>query len=295
MKQFKKLCKCIKPLWKQAEKNRLNRSGRLRKKGAGRKYELDGIEEKVALILIYYRTYAIQDLLGYMFGIDQSNISRLIKKMEPLIEKAASPNLKGQLNKLKEEFASQKSANWIDFINIYPEAAGFITDATEVKCLRPKDKEKQKKYYSGKKKTHTIKTQITVSRKTELVLDVSNSYAGSVHDKKVFDTEKTIENIFEQTPHWMDLGYLGVQCDHPKHYNILPSKSPPKKELPESEKETNKVHSKIRIHVEHILSRIKKFKILAQTYRGRIEEFNQIFRNIAAIYNFKMQDSQVTC
>lgn len=290
LKQFKKLCKRTRLLWRKLEKDRSQQTSRKRKVGAGRKYNLDTMEEKLALILIYYRTYTIQDLLGYMFGIDQSNVSRLIKKLEPLIEMAASPQLKGQLNQLKKAHCLGKPVGWAEFIELYPDAAGIITDATEVRCLRPKDKEKQRMYYSGKKKAHTIKTQLTVSKTTECILNVSHSYAGSVHDKKIFDIEKTNENVCKETPHWMDLGYLGVQRNYPEHYNILPIKRKGKEELSELAKESNQAHRSIRILIEHILSRIKKFHILAQVYRGKKDRFNQTFRNIAAIYNFNIEE-----
>ena len=290
LKQFKKLCKLMKPVWKKTEKNRLLLVNRRRKVGAGRRYYLETIEEKLALILAYYRTYATQELISYIFGIDQSNVSRLIEKLEPLLEMAANPQLKGQLNRLKQMRSLRGSIGWIEFIELYPDAAGFITDATEARCQRPKDKEEQRKYYSGKKKAHTIKTQITVSRNTERVLDVSQSYAGSIHDKKVFDIEKTIERICKETPHWIDLGYQGVQHDYPDHYNILPIKRKKGKELSTLAKESNKAHSKRRILVEHIFSRLKKFGILAQIYRGKKGQFNQAFRNIVAIHNFKIEE-----
>lgn len=288
MNQFKKLSKSIKPLWKKSEKDRLNKRERIRKVGAGRRYHLESIEEKLALILIYYRTYAVQDLLAYMFCIDQSNVSRLIKKLEPLIERAASPNLKGFLNNLKKAHDQLKPIGWDEFVRIYPDAEGFITDATEVRCFRPKDKEKQKRYYSGKKKTHSLKTQITISKSTQRILNVSETFAGSMHDKKVFDTTKIVDDICPQVPHWMDLGYLGVQTDHHNFNNILPIKKNRKQLLPEFAKEINKAHSKRRILVEHILSRIKKFSIIGHLYRGGISRFNQVFRNICAIHNFKI-------
>ncbi len=280
-------------LWRQAKRS-YRQEDRIRKAGAGRKYYLESMDEKLALVLIYYRTYAIQDLLSYMFGIDQSNVSRLIQKLEPLLEVAAGPALRGSINQSKEARRQGKACGLLEFIEAYPEATGIITDATEVRCLRPKDKENRKKYYSGKKKTHTIKTQLTVARSNQKILNISDSYPGSVHDKKIFDIEKTCENIPKSTPHWMDLGYLGVQHDYPEHYNILPIKKPRGKELSPFARSLNRTHSKIRILIEHVLSRIKKFKIIEQVYRGKVDRFNQTFRNIVAIYNFKLGEMPAT-
>jgi len=43
---------------------------------------------------------------------------------------------------------------------------GFIAflDATEQEVPRPKNKRKRKTHYSGKKKKHTVKTQLTVNK-----------------------------------------------------------------------------------------------------------------------------------
>jgi hypothetical protein len=70
---------------------------------------------------------------------------------------------------------------------------------------------------------------------------------------------------------------------------VLPFKKQKEKELSKQEKELNKAHSKRRIIVENVLSRIKKFKILAGLYRGSRKSFNQIFRNVAALVNFKLK------
>ncbi len=48
---------------------------------------------------------------------------------------------------------------------------GFIAfiDSTEQQIPRPVDKRKRKAYYSGKKKRHTIKTQITVNNRGYII------------------------------------------------------------------------------------------------------------------------------
>ena len=50
----------------------------------------------------------------------------------------------------------------------------FIVDATEQPIYRPKGKEAQKLYYSGKRKRHTIKTQLAVTPMGEIG-DISES------------------------------------------------------------------------------------------------------------------------
>jgi len=46
--------------------------------------------------------------------------------------------------------------------------------------------------------------------------------------------------------------------------------------------------AKRRIIVEHILSRMKKYKILSDAYRSKEKEYNQHIKNIAALCNFRL-------
>jgi hypothetical protein len=57
--QFKVLSSQLKPLWEEEELKRLSRKNRIRAIGSGRKYRLSSIEDKLLLILIFYRTYCI--------------------------------------------------------------------------------------------------------------------------------------------------------------------------------------------------------------------------------------------
>jgi len=54
-----------------------------------------------------------------------------------------------------------------------------------------------------------------------------------VHDKKIFDSENTIEKIPNQSILLGDLGYLGVPKEHPYKKVLLPhKKTKGQKELP---------------------------------------------------------------
>src|ERR1700743_1767420 len=54
---------------------------------AGRTSHLTTIQDKLLCVFIYYRTYITHIFLGYLFNLHNSNICRLIKKMEPLLAK----------------------------------------------------------------------------------------------------------------------------------------------------------------------------------------------------------------
>ena len=70
---------------------------------------------------------------------------------------------------------------------------------------------KQKKYYSGKNKRHTIKTQVVVDKKTRKVIAVDCS-AGKTHDFNWFKKSKLLLRQF--TKILTDSGYQGIQNLH---------------------------------------------------------------------------------
>lgn len=287
--QLDRLIAAINPLWKKAEKERLDRPERKRGIGGGHPYKFETLREKIIAILIYYKQYPTQEFLGIMLGIDQSAISRLLQKMLPLVEYAADPELRTYLAQAKEECKKvPRIGNYDELFAKHPDLKGVSIDATEQQCFRATDYEEQKKYYSGKSKQHAVKTQITASSSGR-ILDVSESHPGSVHDKTIIDQEKTIEKFDKKIPLRMDSGYQGVSGENPEHYIILPVKKPRNDELTDLDKEHNRANSKRRVIVEHALSRIKKFRMFAGTFRQSLKGYNQAFRNVAAILNLRLK------
>lgn len=285
-KQIKTLSERIGPLWQESEVKRLARAERRRKIGGGRLYNLGSMQDKLIPVLMYYKMHITQELLGDLVGIDQANVSRLLTKMLPLIEEAADPELKNFLEKAKDD-ARKRVGNLSDFWSIYPDLRDVSTDATELSIYRSKDYETQKKDYSGKTKQHATKVQVSVGQ-TGRILDVSESYPGSVHDKKMIDQEATVEKIDKRIPHRFDSGYQGLKDDKPEHYIIIPvKKTKKKKQLTPLEKEHNQANSKRRIVAEHALCRVKKFKICSNTFRQPRQKHNQTVRNVVAIVNLK--------
>lgn len=283
--QMNVLSSRLKPIWEEAEEDRLSQRERSHAIGQGRKYRLSSMEDKLLLLLLFYRHYPSDELMGWIFGLDASNICRLRNKIEPLIEKVADAKLSLSI-KERIKAKGRKIKTLEELLEVCPELAEVITDATEQTRQRPE--RGQKRYYSGKKKRHTIKTQITVNRKGEILL-ISRSHPGRVHDYKVFKRERTAHRLHPSSQHYLDRGYDGASKDHPNCHLILPVKrrrnSPP---LSLTQKRFNKMHSKIRVLVEHILSRMKKYQILFQVYRHAFKDYNQRFRNIAALTNFKL-------
>ena len=282
--QFNHLAGILGPLWECSEQKRLLGKERQRKIGGGMNYKLEGIREKLFAVLIYYRLYITQELVGFLVELDQSNVSRLITAITPLLLEAADPTLNAILEEKKE---GPKSKTLEEFFINHPEIKELYGDGTESPVQRPKDKEERKNYYSGKKKRHTIKHQI-ICTSNRRILDVSAAYQGKVHDKKIFDSEKTIENIPLKVSTLFDLGYNGLQKEHPNRYIVIPPKKPRGRSLTSTEKLIRKLISSRRVVVENTIGAVKHFKIVKQIFRGEKKSYGKIFQAACALHNFKL-------
>ena len=239
--------------------SRLNRSWRAvqrRKLVAGRPYGVGALREHLLLLLIYYRTYTTHLFLAQIFNVDETTICRAIWRIAPLAERI----LKIKPEKLLNENDLQL----------------LIVDATEQRIERPKN---QRDYYSGKKHAHTIKTEIVTDSKGR-ILRVSKPYEGRVHDFNIRKTEGPLPAV----PILADSGYQGLQNEHSARV-ILPKKKPKNNSLSTSEQARNTKLARCRIVVEHTFAHLKKWRILADRYRGRLDLYAQIFQTIAGIYN----------
>lgn len=69
----------------------------------------------------------------------------------------------------------------------------------------------------------------------------------------------------------------------------MPKKKSKKKPLTKEEKQNNKRLSSQRVFVEHVIGKLKIFKILSDRYRNRRKRFGLRFNLIAGIYNFELK------
>lgn len=257
--QFDELMVKLLPVYNKNEKKRLKRKLRQRAIGGGSQFNLS-LEERLIMLLFYYRVYMTQEFLGFLFGLDNSNVSRTIRHISPLLAQVFRvPERKVKLSTAEEEML------------IY-----LFVDGTEQPIHRPSKYGKQKRYYSGKKKRHTIKYQV-VTTDGKAINAVSKSYEGSMHDKKIYDKTR-----LEKPPDVKgvsDTGYLGTDLTQP----IKKKKG---KKLTDPQKKYNKKISKLRIKAEHAVGRMKKYRILSDVFRNPLSTHNLIVKNVAGINNF---------
>jgi len=138
-------------------------------------------------------------------------------------------------------------------------------------------------YYSGKKKYHTVKTQVVVDKKTRTVICTAFS-CGKCHDFRLFKESKTVldEDIRVQT----DTAYTGITKIHANC--VLPKKKSKNNPLTKEDKQRNRGIASERVSNEHAIGFIKRFKIISERYRNRRKRFGLRFNLIAGICNFEL-------
>ncbi len=225
---------------------------RERRIGAGRHFKLD-VKNRFLMLLVYYCLYITYTLAGFLFDLDQSNVCRDIQKIEGLIRQCVP--IPQKIYNIKKRLKTPEAVE-----KYFPGFLAF-TDCTEQQIPRPVDKNRRKIFYSGKKKRHTIKNQITVNNRGYILHKVGYK-KGRKHDYDVY--KKNHPDIPKQVIIVVDLGYLGVEKDFPEQLSALPYKKKRNQFLSDDEKEYNKIHSKKRIIVEHTISRLKKYRIMSE-------------------------------
>lgn len=246
---FLQMADRMRPAWKSQVTGCKNRSGR--------PYGVGELEDHLLVLLILYRCHITQDFLACLYGVDRATICRALKRVERLAQHVLG--VKRTIRVTEEE------------------AQVLLMDCTEQPVERPK--RKQRCYYSGKKKRHTIKAEIITTQEGRIV-SVSKSAPGSVHDITI---RKRGPPLPENARGHADSGYQGYQKDHPALE--IPYKKSKKNPLTKDEKQYNHALSRLRVRVEHAFARMKRFRILSDRYRYPRTKHGAKFAIIAGIAN----------
>ena len=266
--------------YEEYERRRLSRRKRKRDVVAGRPFKLKP-RERLLMLLVYYRLYITYALSGFLFDLDQSNVFRDLNILESLLKEC--------IPLPKKIYKRTKRLRTIDEVEQYfPGFKAFI-DSTEQEIPRPKNKRKRKSYYSGRKRKHTVKTQLMVNTEG-LILHKTGHSNGRKHDYDIYKhnhptiTPSQVDNI-------VDLGYLGIEKDFPTVKSVLPIKKKKNTSLSNDDMRYNKNHSRLRIIVEHTICKIKKFGIMGTKFRNKLRRYNNISDIVSGILNFRVMQS----
>jgi len=262
---------------------------RRRAVGAGRKHRYD-LRDRLLMTLFWLKAYTTYELLGFFYELNKTNIEDNLKLVLETLERMTSFDFE------RPSAERKKLSSVAEVMDAFPDVR-LIIDAKEQRIERPKNKkdkdghlqDRQKPYYSGKKKTHTLKNQAAVSP-TGRIEHVSESVPGGAnHDLNLLRQTDLLSKLDDGEAAMMDKGYDGISADYPDKTLYLPCKARRNHPLTDEQKAYNRFLAKYRIVVEHTMAQLNTFQILAQRFRHQLTQHSVIFRIVAGLINRRIQ------
>lgn len=238
--------------------------------GGGRKSEMSA-EVGVCLCLIYLRQKPIFEILGLLFDVSKTKANDAFNYWVEI--------LRDILPSSQIEEAFEDSHKYQELRKILAEHE-LIVDSSEQAIARPLVYQEQKRYYSGKKKMHTLKNQFIVLPAGADIVDICAGNLGKTSDI----------NLFRETQSLFDVGqkFIGDKAYLGEPAITTPYKKPRKAELSSQQKEDNKQLSSRRIGVEHLICLVKIFRVASEKFRLARHRYSLIIMAVCGLVRFRL-------
>jgi len=255
--------------------------GRQRARGAGRKGVLPEMAAKMGFILFYFRLYPVQLAQGFFFEMSQPQANDWIQRLSPILRTALGYDL---------QLPERSPRNIKTLLESCP-GLEFILDGSERPIRRPKDQERQKLNYSGKKRRHTRKNNLITDKRTGKIKGLSPTAEGKRHDKKLADEQGAV--FPPDSRLWQDSGFQGYR---PQNVSVFrPTKKPKGRDLSPEEKQAKRAIAQERIAIEHTLAGVKVIRIVHDPFRNLRVGFDDLVMEIACgLHNFRPDHPMTT-
>jgi hypothetical protein len=264
-----------------ADTTRRGRQPRRRAPGAGHPHALD-LRHRLLLALAWLKVYPTFEVLGLLFGLDKGNARRnlleALEVLEGLDDFPFDRDPRGRPARPRSVEAVMEA---------FP-AVRLVIDSKEQRVYRPGGPhERQKPYYSGKKKAHTLKTQLAVAP-DGLIEALSADVPGSVNDVRLPRESGLLGRLAEGEAALTDKGYEGAGKGVAVVV-LMPKKNRKRNPCTEEDKARNRLIARNRIVVEHTIAQLNRFTVLRQVYRGRRARHSQVVRVVAVLANRRIR------
>lgn len=275
MTVFDQLLQELRPAFAAQRRRRLDRPDRQRAFGGGDTFDLE-VDDQFLLTIFWLRHYPTQEVLGYLFGVSDSTAKRAIDRCLPLLEAAGKDTMR------MPDPGRGRRKDLSTLLKDTP-AVAVLIDTFEQPVQRPK--RRQKRFYSGKKKRHTLKSQVDVDEETGAIVDVADSVPGPTADIKVLKHSKRLKRLPAGVGGVGDLAYVGMAALHPQGLGAAPRRKPRGQPRSLADRRYNKAFSRRRIRVEHGIGRLRRFQALSHTDRHFRKGHTARVRAVAGLVN----------
>jgi hypothetical protein len=276
--EFDELVQDVQPKYAEAERARLSRAGRKRDIGAGHPFALND-RDQILLTVVWLRVYPTQEVLGYLFGVSDSAARSAVERVLPVLEAAGRDTMR------MPDPGRKRRRKLSDLLRDTPELA-VVIDSFEQRVQRPRDKSAADALYSGKKKAHTLKSQVAVDEDMGCFVDVAESVAGPTADLTLLDQSTLMQHLPAGVGGIGDLAYIGIDK---LGAGAAPRRKPRGQARPPDDVLYNTAFSKRRIIVEHSIGRLRRYQALSQTDRHHRRHHTARVRAVAGLVNRQLR------
>jgi DDE superfamily endonuclease/Helix-turn-helix of DDE superfamily endonuclease len=277
--EFDTLVADLLPRHAASERARLQCPTRQRALGAGHPFALRP-RDQLLLTVVWLRVYPIHEVLGYLFGVSDTTATRLIARWLPLLEAAGRDTMR-----LPDP--GRKHRRHLDALLADTPDLAVIIDTFEQRVQRPRDRAAADRLYSGKKKQHTLKSQLTINEITGEIAEVADSVPGPTADITLVEQSGVLARLPPGVGALGDLGYPGLDKLHPQ--GAIPRRKPRGRARPPEDIAYNRAFARRRIAVEHTIGQVRSYQSLSQTDRHHRRNHPARVRAVAGLVNRRLR------
>jgi len=245
---------------RQAQESRPDRK---RKVGGGRKRRLAPYQE-VLMTLAYLRHNVAHEVVGGLFGVSADVSENTFHEVVRVLQDVCPSSRWDAEKRWKKSEPSWQPT----------EKDRLLIDSFETPIRRPSDHDRQRRTYSGKKKRHTLKSQVVTDEKGE-ILELDTGHRGPKADIRIYE-ESGVDTRYPDAEKIADKAYQS--SEHPTLRT--PHKKPKGGALTTEQREENRQLAQQRIYVEHGIRRVKGWRILRDDYRLAVGLFATVAHTV---------------
>ncbi len=260
-----------------AEKRHIEKQAKIEKRkvrmiapGGGRKPGISA-KEGVCLCLVYLRQKPTFEILALLFDISKTKANDAfnywIEILRDILPASQMEEVEGERQKYQE-------------LRRMLTEYELIVDSAEQAIARPIDYQEQKQYYSGKKKMHTLKNQFIVLPGGKDIVDINLGKLGKTSDINLF---RETRNKFE-----VEQKFIGDKAYKGDDAIATPHKKPKKGQISGLQKDENQQLSSRRIGVEHMIRRLKIFRVASERFPLARHRYNQVIMAVCGLVRLQL-------
>ena len=278
--QFARLVEEVGAAYEAARFERLERPGRRRVQGAGRKHAVP-FSARLLMVLMYLRWNISYRALGGLFGVSKDAVLRSMDDLLPLLAERGITAPDGTAVVDRDRLSAQLES-------LTDAQRGALVDGTFVPVGRPAGWEAQKPFYNPHRGRHT-RNFTALTDDAGNLLWVGGTGPGSLHDLTAIAGSTAAGPLADSKVTVVaDKAYRGIA----KRMGLAKAFTPktrrrknqpaPSSELASAEADFNREVAAVRVHVEHAIRRLKVRRVL-HGYRLSPRRFDHVIAAVASL------------